>query len=231
MRTPLAPRLVGGGSGLCGPLDRDVNNIFFLEMCFDRKKRVEGPPLRALLLRVPGQWAPWHIEGVMNYRIVAIPESVAESVRATRKSPFARHPTHTEVARGHGPCRLCLRTFRVGLERRILFTYDPFADIESLPLPGPVFIHEAPCSRYREDGGFPDELRSHGLTLNAYQRPRILRAQEYVTNGEVEFVVARLWERPDIDYIHVRDTEAGCYDFRIERTGVAPDLSGGPKSS
>ena len=148
----------------------------------------------------------------MNYRIVAIPESVADSVRANRKSPFARHPTHTEIATGHGPCRLCLRTFRVGLERRILFTYDPFADIESLPLPGPVFIHEAPCLRYGEDGGFPDELRSHGLTLNAYQRPRILRAQEYVTNGEVEPVIARLWERPDIDYIHVRDTEAGCYD-------------------
>ena len=24
--------------------------------------------------------------------------------------------------------------------------------------------------------------------------------------------------RHDVDYLHVRDTEAGCYDFRIERT-------------
>jgi hypothetical protein len=41
--------------------------------------------------------------------------------------------------------------------------------------------------------------------------------QEYVTDGDVEPVVDRLWKRPDVDYIHVRDTEAGCYDFRIER--------------
>jgi hypothetical protein len=25
--------------------------------------------------------------------------------------------------------------------------------------------------------------------------------------------------RDDVDYIHVRDTEAGCYDLRIERAG------------
>ena len=29
--------------------------------------------------------------------------------------------------------------------------------------------------------------------------------------------VSRLLSRPDVDYLHVRDTEAGCYDFRIER--------------
>ena len=154
-------------------------------------------------------------------RIVAIPESVAESVRATRTSPFGRHPVHGEIARGHGPCRLCLRSFAVGLDRRLLFTYDAFAGAESLPLPGPVFIHEDPCARYPEDGGFPEDLRSHGLTLNAYQRGRLLRAQAYVTDGDVEPVVDRLWKQPDVDYIHVRDTEAGCYDFRIER-GVTP---------
>jgi hypothetical protein len=155
----------------------------------------------------------------MRYRIVAIPESVAESVRASRKSPFAEHPTHTEVARGHGPCRLCLRTFDVGRDRRILFTYDAFAGIEALPLPGPVFVHESPCERYREDSGFPEELKPHRLTLNAYQRGRLLRAQQYVTGGEIERAIERLWERADIDYIHVRDAEAGCYDFRIERAG------------
>jgi hypothetical protein len=30
-------------------------------------------------------------------------------------------------------------------------------------------------------------------------------------------VLERLLARPDVDYIHVRDTEAGCFDCRIER--------------
>ncbi len=152
-----------------------------------------------------------------GYRVVAIPTEIADAVRSTHTSPGYGHPTHTEVAGGHGPCRQCLRTFAVGRERRILFTYDPFAGTESLPLPGPVFIHEAPCERYADDNGFPDDLRPHALTFNAYERGRRLRAQEYVTDGRVEPVIERLFARSDIDYIHVRDTRAGCFDFTIER--------------
>jgi Protein of unknown function (DUF1203) len=127
-----------------------------------------------------------------GYRVVAIPTEVANVVRSTLKSPGYGHPTHTEVATGHGPCRQCLRTFAIGEERRILFTYDPFADRESLPLPGPVFIHEAPCQRYGEADGFPAGLRPHALTFNAYGRGRRLRAQEYVTDGRVDAVIDRL---------------------------------------
>ena len=153
------------------------------------------------------------------FRVLAIPTDVADAVRATRTSPGYGHPTHTEVATGHGPCRHCLRTFAVGRDRRVLFTYDAFRGTESLPLPGPVFVHEAPCARYDEDAGFPAELRAHPLTLNAYGRGRYLRAQEYVADGDgdVEPVIERLLARSDVDYIHVRDTRAGCFDFAIER--------------
>jgi hypothetical protein len=33
----------------------------------------------------------------------------------------------------------------------------------------------------------------------------------------VEPAIDRLLDRADVDYIHVRDTAAGCYDLRIER--------------
>ncbi len=151
------------------------------------------------------------------FRVIAVPEEVAASVRASRVSPFGRHPTHTEIATGHGPCRLCLRTFKAGEDRRILFTYDAFHGVESLPLPGPVFIHEEPCESYREDAGYPDDLRPHGVTLNGYGRGRRLQAQRYVMDGRAELVIAELFSRADVDYIHVRDTRAGCYDFRIDR--------------
>lgn len=156
----------------------------------------------------------------MSFRTVAIPTATADRVRATRVSPGYGHPAAAEVATGYGPCRHCLRTFRVGEERRILFTLDPFYGLEPLPLPGPVFIHEESCERLPEDGGFPEELRAHALTLNAYGRGRKLHAQEYVTDGGVEAVIERLLERPEIDYVHVRDTRAGCYDLRIERAGA-----------
>ena len=157
---------------------------------------------------------------MISFHTVAIPTSAAEEVRATLASPGYGHPAHVEVAQGHGPCRHCLRTFRVGEERRILFTLDPFTSVEALPLPGPVYIHEDSCELYPIDGGFPDDLRSHVLTLEAYARGRKLQAQEYVEDGDVEAVIERLFARPEIDYIHVCDTEAGCFDLRIERAAA-----------
>ena len=158
-----------------------------------------------------------------GYRIIAIPSEIADAVRSTGKSPGYGHPTHAETATGHGPCRLCLRTFAIGHERRVLFTYDAFSGIEPLPLPGPVFIHEEPCRRYAEDGGFPADMRSHPLTFNAYGRGRHLRVQEYIDDGHVDLAIERLLARSDVDYIHVRDTRAGCFDFQIERKQTAVD--------
>jgi hypothetical protein len=156
---------------------------------------------------------------VPPFKVIAIPTDVADAVRTRGTSPGYGHPAHAEVATGRGPCRHCLRTFAIGRDRRVLFTYDAFSGTESLPLPGPVFVHEAPCERYAEDAGFPADVRSHPLTFNAYGRGRRLRAQEYVADGDVEPVIERLLARSDVDYIHVRDTHAGCFDFAIERAG------------
>jgi hypothetical protein len=155
-----------------------------------------------------------------DYKVIAISDRLAEKVRTSRKAPGYGHPVHAEVATGYGPCRLCLRDFEVGVDRRLLFTLDPFHGLEPFPLPGPVFIHEKECDRHPEHGGFPADLLSHDLTLAAYGRGRALRAEERVRGSRVEEAIARLLGRGDVDYLHVRDTEAGCYDLRIERNGA-----------
>ena len=152
-----------------------------------------------------------------GYRVVALDLDTARKVRDSRRSPGYGHPVHSEIATGYGPCRVCLRDFEVGVDRRLLFTCDPFFRTEPFPLPGPVFIHEAECERYPEDGGFPDDLLTHRLTFAADARGPILRAEERVEGLAIPEAVSRLLSRPDVDYLHVRDTQAGCYDFRIER--------------
>ena len=150
-------------------------------------------------------------------RVIAIPTKTADLVRSTMKSPGYGHPAHTEMASGYGPCRHCLRDFRVDEEKRILFTYDAFYSVEKLPLPGPIFIHAEPCSRYDENAGFPKDMRSHRLTINAYGENRSLLAERFIEDGNVEPVIDSFLDRSDVKYLHVRDTQAGCYDFRIER--------------
>jgi hypothetical protein len=97
-----------------------------------------------------------------------------------------------EVATDAAPCRHCLRTIEPGRARRILFTFDRFSGLESLPQPGPIYIHADNCPRYAEDGGFPEELRDSPRTLEGYARGRRLVAQKYVTDGEFEPAVHNL---------------------------------------
>jgi len=61
----------------------------------------------------------------ISFRIVPIDATIADSVRREHRSPQYGHPATVEVAKGYGPCRQCLRTFRAGEEDRILFTYNP----------------------------------------------------------------------------------------------------------
>lgn len=157
-----------------------------------------------------------------SFDVVAIPTKVADLVRSTMKAPGYGHPAFAEVATGHGPCRHCLRTFDVGADRRILFTYDPFRELGCGPLPGPIFVHAEPCERYDGGAGYPDQIRAHRVTLQAFARGRRLIVEEHIDDGRVEGVAGRLLDRDDVEYIHVRDTEAGCYDFRIERAVPAP---------
>jgi GrpB-like predicted nucleotidyltransferase (UPF0157 family) len=157
---------------------------------------------------------------MLPIRIVAIPTQIAEAVRANLKAPVYGFPAHAELATDDAPCRHCLRTFAVGKDRRILFTYDRFSGVEKLPQPGPVYIHADSCPRYDENTGFPDELRRSPRTLEAYARGRRLVAQEYVADGKFEPAIEQLLSHSGVDYLQVNSATAGCFTFRIERAAV-----------
>ena len=156
-----------------------------------------------------------------GYRVIALDPNAAQEVRATLAAPGYGHPAHVETAKGYGPCRVCLDTFKEGEERRILFTHDPFSGREPYPLPGPIFIHERECDRFPEGNYFPDRLRFIPLTFNAYGRGRRLVAQHRIADGAVENAVNLLFSDVGVEYIHVRNTEAGCYIASLERGSPA----------
>jgi hypothetical protein len=151
-----------------------------------------------------------------NLRVVAIDTAVAERVRSTLKAPVFGFPAHVEQGDDDAPCRHCLQLIP-RRQRRILFTYDRFSGKESLPQPGPVYIHADNCPRYPENGYFPEQLRNSPRTLEAYARGRELVAQKYVKDGRFEPAIQELFADPQVDYLQVHSTTAGCFTFRIER--------------
>ena len=152
-----------------------------------------------------------------EFRMIAIASELANKVRETQKSPGYGHPVVTAVATGHGPCRHCLRPFAVGQETRMLFTLNPFDGVAAIPQPGPVFIHEAECERYAEADGYPVELLPFAAVLDGYDEEQMIRTRRMVTDGSQAAAIEAMMADPLIQYVMVRDGQAGCFDLRVER--------------
>ena len=153
-----------------------------------------------------------------GFRTLPIDPAICQQVRSTHQSPQYGHPAYTEPAAGYGPCRACLKQFRVGVDERILFTYNPFAGLDSYPSPGPVFIHADNCEAFSAINQFPEELRELPITLEAYGDDRVILTRERPAHDEIESAIARCFAVSGVRYIHVRNTEAGCFMARIERS-------------
>ena len=152
-----------------------------------------------------------------EFRMIAISSKLAAKVRETKLSPGYGHPVTAKVATGHGPCRHCLRPFVVGQDVRMLFTLNPFEGVAPIPQPGPVFIHEAECERYEETAGYPVELMPFAAVLDGYDEEQMVRRRERVTDGSQEEAIREMMRDPLIQYVMVRDGDAGCFDLRVER--------------
>lgn len=61
------------------------------------------------------------------------------------------------------------------------------------------------------------ELKSLPLTLEAYGADLWIIARERPSAAEIESSVERLLQTSGVRYIHIRNTEAGCFIARIER--------------
>jgi hypothetical protein len=153
-----------------------------------------------------------------SFRIVPIDAELATRARREHRSPQYGHPATVEVAKGYGPCRQCLRTFRVGEEARLLFTYDPVPKGSGLPQPGPVFIHQEPCTPF-VGPGFPKELRALPLFIEGFGRGTWMVRREPVDGETIEADIAAVLRDPAIELLQLRNAEAGCFIARVERAG------------
>jgi hypothetical protein len=151
-----------------------------------------------------------------QFTVAALAEDVAAHVREHGRDPIWGHAAVTQPATGFGPCRLCLRTFREGEEQRILFTHDTYAGVSDFAQPGPVFVHAQECERYDREG-FPPELRELDLTFEGVaDGPRVV-ALERTTGHEAARAIGELFDVPEIEFVNVRNTEAGCFVARVDR--------------
>jgi len=156
-----------------------------------------------------------------KFRIVPLSKSYTDKIRTTKQDDFG-HPIIEQVATGRGPCRISLRPFVPGIDKRILFTHSPFDIDNPYNQSGPVFIHSEEVAPYSYHYQFPPEIKADKehfhITLIGYDKQQMMIYTKLVGDRDVDELIAEIFDKhPEVDYLHARSAEAGCYICKIER--------------
>lgn len=80
-----------------------------------------------------------------------------------------------------------------------------------------IFIREGATQAYDAVDRVPDSLRIRLLSLRAYDAQGMMLDADVVEGKVIETVIARLFDDPDVSYLHVHNARRGCYAARIDR--------------
>ncbi len=132
------------------------------------------------------------------------------------------HEVTEKIAGGYGPCRVSLKPFEKGIDKRLLFTHSPFGIENAYSQPGPVFIHSDDVEEYTDVYRFPPEIKadkiSFPLTLIGYDDAQQMVLTRLVGDADVDEMITQIFTtRPGVKYLHARNAQACCYICRIER--------------
>lgn len=156
-----------------------------------------------------------------NFRIVPLSKAYAQKIRQSAKDDFG-HTVIEETATGRGPCRVSLKAFHTGVDKRLLFSHSPFNEDNAFNQPGPVFIHAEEVEEYNDVHHFPPEIKankkSFPLTLIGYNKQQRMVYTKLVGDNDVDELITKIFnEHTEVDYLHARNAEAGCFICKVER--------------
>ena len=80
-----------------------------------------------------------------------------------------------------------------------------------------IFVREGATRAYDEVDLVPEVLRPRLLSLRAFDAAGMMVDADVVEGGEVERLIARLFEDERASCLHVHYAKRGCYAARIER--------------
>lgn len=156
-----------------------------------------------------------------NFRIVPLSKSYVLRIRESRKDDFD-HEVSEQTAAGLGPCRISLKPFEKGVDRRLLFCHSPFEIDNAYNQPGPVFINAAEVEEYSDVYRFPPEIKankqSFPLTLIGYNTDQMMVLSKMVGDRDVDEMITEIFSQNDnVAFLHARNAQACCFICKIER--------------
>lgn len=122
----------------------------------------------------------------------------------------------TAVGEGE-PLRCCLRYATPG-EQIALISYAPFYHPSVWTEVGPVYMHMESCLGYQHEDSLPAELSTGPCVLRTYRANNTMNYDHNTVitdQAELEPVLRRLLDNPNVATVHVRTLAPQCFLFAV----------------
>ncbi len=93
-----------------------------------------------------------------KFRIVPLSKTYADNIREKGIDDFG-NAIIEQVSSGIGTCRVSLKPFKPGKDKRLLLSHSPFELRNAYNQPGPIFISSEEVEEYTDVHKFPEEIK------------------------------------------------------------------------
>jgi len=114
------------------------------------------------------------------------------------------------------PCRVSLRDAAPG-ETVLLLNYEHQDAATPYRATHAIFVREGAAQAAPAVGEVPAVLRSRLLSVRGFSAGGMMLAADVVEGEAVEAVIGRMFNNPEIAYLHLHNAKPGCYAARVDR--------------
>lgn len=154
----------------------------------------------------------------MNFQLRALEKNIFESYFAKSVSQLAAHGAVTFQA-DHSPgypCRVSLTDAMAG-ETVLAVPYCHHDVVGPYRSIGPIFVRADAVRSEPAVNEVPRMFRHRLLSVRAYNQDRMMILAENAMGGQLESVLRKQFSKRDVAYIHLHNSQPGCFNCVVER--------------
>ncbi len=155
----------------------------------------------------------------MTYQIKGLQRDAFAHLFEMDDAQLSEHAAVGVMADGPGfPCRVSLEDAKAG-ERLILLNYTSHDVATPYRSTYAIYVREGAAQSRQFIDETPLVFEGRPLGLRAFDAKGMLRGAALALPGEADAKIRRLFDVPEIAYIHAHNAAHGCFSAKIERYG------------
>jgi hypothetical protein len=119
------------------------------------------------------------------------------------------------IADDSAPCRVTLENVPAG-EPVLLLSFEHVEGPSLYRGSGPIFVGEGAVETCVTDR-IPENFRARIYSARAYDSDDMMIDADVAPGDDLEELIERLFDDPDVAYLHLHHAKRGCFSCRVDR--------------